>query len=89
MSWSWAFYVDVKYEAPDQYGKLRQWGVTEKLIGIGSGGMPEHEARKIAGRLLDTDARTRRYVLGHYPDGATATLGAGYTYEEHLPDRYD
>jgi hypothetical protein len=89
LSKTWAFYVTVTYESPDTKGMMGQWLAQEEIIGIGSERMSGDEARKIAERKLANDERTRQYILGKYPKGATATLGAGYLYEERLPDPLD
>ena len=86
---AWAFDVKVTYKGADQRGVVREWTAGERISGIGTGEMSEDEARVIAARLLDTNDRTRRYVLGKYPEGATATLGRGFLYEQHLSDPLD
>lgn len=88
-SWAWAFDVKVTYTGPDQHGAIRQWHAVERLTGIGHSALSEDEARVIADRLLTTDYHTREVILGKYPSGATATLGPGRLYQQHLPDMSD
>lgn len=88
-NWAWAFEVKVTYEGPDKQGTIRTWTANERLIGIGHPGISEDEARARAHEMLSTNNWTRQYILGKYPKGATATIGRGSLYEQHLPDQYD